>query len=465
MSERRPPFEPGDRVAVIGLGRSGEAASRLARRRGARVYASDVAEGEDQRRAAERLRQEDVDAETGGHDIPRILESDLAVMSPGVPPASEVRQALRDGGVSTIAEIELAYRFLSSRIVAVSGTNGKTTTTALCGHLLSQSGRTGETAGNIGRALSEVALQDEQPEWAVVEVSSFQLADVRDFRPDVGVLLNLAPDHLDRYRDLERYYQDKRRLFMNATEESRWVLNLDDPEVLSLANGAAGHHHHFSLEEEPESGAYMNGERNLRLVLPERSEAWVAVDDLTLVGRHNVANALAAGLAAALADCTSDEISRGLTSFEPLPHRLEPVLSDDDGRLWVNDSKATNLSATAVALEAFDRPLVLLMGGRGKGEPYISLAPLVEERVRGLVAFGESAPQIVSDLGDAAPEVRCVAAVDGAVRAAREMARAGDVILFSPACSSYDMFPHYRARGEAFAEAVRKRIGPGEEAS
>jgi len=450
------PFEPEARVAVLGLGRSGVAAARLVHARGGRVYASDRVDGPTQREAAEALRAEGIDAEAGRHELDRVLAADLVVTSPGIAPATEIRRAVRDAGVRILAEIEVAWRFLGSRVVAITGTNGKTTTTALCGHVLRRGGLDAVTAGNIGRPLSDVARQDEQPEWVVVEVSSFQLADIDRFSPDIGVLLNLAPDHLDRYRNVDGYYADKARLFDNASAESRWVLNADEEEVLGLARGAAGEHFLFSTSHAQELGAFVDGAGGLRLEIPDRSERWCGVGELRLVGAHNVSNALAAGLAAALAGCAGQDIGLGLASFAALPHRLQPVAGNGDGILWVNDSKATNVSATSVALRAFDRPLVLIMGGRGKGESYATLIPLLRERVRALVAFGESAPQIVAELGEAVPEVRIEAGIEAVVRAADELACPGDVVLFSPACASFDMFRNYEARGDAFVEAVRR---------
>jgi len=458
---REAPFQPGQRVSVIGLGSSGVAAARLARDRGGEVYASDLVAGERQRKAAKALRADGIDAEAGGHDLEKVLSSDLVVMSPGVDPATEIRREIRDAELRTVAEIELAYRFLNVPLIAITGTNGKTTTTALCGHVLRTAGMDAVTAGNIGQPLSDVARRETAPEWVVVEVSSFQLADIRLFRPDVGVLLNLAPDHLDRYRNVDRYYEDKRRLFSNATEESHWVLNAEDRDVLALADGVAGRRYHFSTERRLTEGAFLDPERRLRLETGERSETWARVEELRLVGRHNVANALAAGLAAAIVGCEGTVIGDGLRSFEALPHRLEPVIRDDEGVLWVNDSKATNVSATSVAVRAFEEPVVLLMGGRGKGEPFGRLAPLLTGHVRGLVAFGESAPRVVAELGDAVPFVRTETGMEGVVRAAAALAEPGDVALFSPACSSHDMFPDYRARGEAFERAVA-RLRPHE---
>lgn len=454
MRNDPPLFPAGGRVSVLGLGASGVAAARLAAAHGAEVYASDVYAGESQKEAAATLQGEGIDAEAGGHDLERILESDVCVISPGIDPSTEVRQAVREAGLPCVAEVELAYRYLRSRIIGITGTNGKTTTTALCGHLLIEAGLDAATAGNIGRPLSDIALEDRQPEWVVVELSSFQLADLARFTPEMGVLLNLAPDHLDRYASLDRYYEDKERLFVNASEESRWLLNADDDVVMRMAKGVPGTHYHASLSERPRPGAFVDEEGRLALALEDRQERWVPVEELRMAGSHNVMNALLAGMAAALAGCAAKDIARGLRSFESLPHRLQPV-GEFDGVLWVNDSKATNVSAARVALRAFRRPVVAILGGRHKGEPYSSLGPDLE-RARGIVAFGEAAPQIVAELRDAVPVLKVASGVEAVVRMAAELARKGDVVLFSPACSSYDMFPNYEARGRAFEDAVRE---------
>ncbi|MFQ5678830.1 MAG: UDP-N-acetylmuramoyl-L-alanine--D-glutamate ligase [Gemmatimonadota bacterium] len=453
-------FEAGDPVAVLGLGRSGVAAARLATALGARVYASDASAGERQAGAAEALRAAGIDAELGRHDLGKILATRVVIVSPGIDPAAEVRQAVKEAGLPAVAEVELAFRHLRSRVIGITGTNGKTTTTALCGHLLQAGGVDAVTAGNIGRPLSEIALLERQPGWAVVELSSFQLADLALFRPEIGVLLNLGPDHLDRYSNLDRYYADKKRLFANATPESRWLLNADDAAVAELSRGVPGEHYFVSLEGPSLPGAFVDpsGE-HLWLEIPGRRERWVRVDELRLSGGHNVTNALLAGLAAALAGCGGEAIAEGLRTFEGLPHRLRTVC-ERGGVLWVNDSKATNISATSMALRAFDRPVVLCLGGRHKGESYTTLEPALQGRARGVVAFGEAAPQIVRELAESVPVLRVASGMEGVVRTAAELARRGDVVLFSPACSSYDMYPDYEARGRAFEEAAAA-VGAG----
>jgi UDP-N-acetylmuramoylalanine--D-glutamate ligase len=451
--DRLPAFAAGSTVAVLGLGVSGEAAARLAAAKGGIVYASDVSNGPVPTAAAARLAAEGIDAETGGHDTQRVLSADLVVVSPGIGPTSEIRRRVSEAGIRTIAEVELGWRDLESRVIAITGTNGKTTTTGLVAHVLEAGGLRAIAAGNIGLALSEIAVQSPQPDWVALELSSFQLADQETIAPDVGVLLNLSPDHLDRYRDVESYYADKRRLFDSATEDSKWVLNADDPACDELASGVVGDRLQFSLRGPVERGAWAGDDGVLRCRLDAEME-WMPASDLRLLGPHNVANALAAGLACAVAGVAPEAIAAGLGSFEALPHRLQPI-GERDGVLWVNDSKATNVSATAVGLRSFDRPVVLILGGRHKGEPYSSLADDLRKRARAVVAYGEAAPRIVSDLRGSVDSLSVESGIDAVVGAAAELARSGDVVLLSPACSSYDMFPNYRERGRAFEAAFR----------
>ena len=445
-------------IGVLGLARSGEAATRLALRRGMRVYASDAADTPATRAAAERLRGLGAEAEAGRHDVARLAACDLVVLSPGIPPTAPVLADPRLEGVPVIAELEFAWEHLDAPIVAVTGTNGKTTVTALASHLLTQSGIDAPAGGNIGVALSELALREPPPPVAVVEVSSFQLAGTRRFAPAIGVLTNLAPDHLDRYESVAAYYADKARLFRNAGAGDRWVLNADDSEVLALAAGAAGARYLFSVErrlEPGERGAWL--EEDGRLVLRTRSggeETLLYCDELRILGRHNTANALAAALAARLVGAEPAAIARGLRSFAPPEHRLQPVV-ERDGVLWINDSKATNLASARVALRSVDRPVVLLLGGRHKGEPYTGLLPELRDRARGVVAFGEAAERIERDLAAELAVERVNGSFGEAVRRAGELARPGDAVLLSPACSSYDMFADYAERGDCFARLAR----------
>jgi UDP-N-acetylmuramoylalanine--D-glutamate ligase len=422
---------------------------------GAQVYASDSAAGPRQVAAAELLGASGIAAEVGRHDMDRILESDLVVTSPGISPFAEVRQAVTAAGIRTIAEVELAFSSLTSRVIAITGTNGKTTTTQLTNHLLNSAGIDAEAVGNVGRPLSECALAERQPDWVVVELSSFQLADLDSFEAEIGVLLNLSPDHLDRYRDVDSYYRDKARLFDRASDDPTWVLNADDTAVLELATGSPGRHLLFSVEDEVQAGAWTTPDGDLLGRLREGSalERWADVEDIPLVGRHNVSNVLAACLAAVVAGVAPGTLSESLRSFSGLPHRLQPI-AERSGVQWVNDSKATNVSAAVAAVSAFDRPVILLLGGRHKGQPYTALAEAARERARAVIAFGEAAPLIVSELRDAVETILIESGLDSAVKAAADLARPGDVVLLAPACSSYDMFPNYVERGRAFEAAV-----------
>ena len=432
-------------VAVIGLGKSGAAATRLLVREGVRVYASDASPAPYAGAAAEALRSlKGVEVELGRHDLAKIRAAAAVVVSPGVPPDAAPLTAARAAGVPIVAELDLGFRALQGvRCIAVTGTNGKTTTTALIAHLLGHAGLRAESAGNIGRPLSDVALAPDPPQWLAVEVSSFQLHDSPRFAPEIGVLTNLAPDHLDRYPDVAAYYGDKQLLFRNATDASVWVVNGDDPQALELAAGARGRRLRFSLRG-PSDAWYDGAERSLRLGGGElmRREA------LPLLGLHNVANALAAGLAVHETGIGPAAIAEGLRTFQPLPHRLEPV-AEVNGVRWINDSKATNVASTVVAIEAMDRPFVLLLGGRHKGEPYLRLGPLLRERCRLVVAYGEAGPVVERDLAGQVPLERGGDFADVVARA-RRAARPGDAVLLSPACSSYDMFANYEERGATF---------------
>jgi len=434
-------------VAVVGLGKSGVAATRLLAREGAKVYASDAAASPPGSAAVELLRAlPGVEVELGRHDLAKIGAAKGVVVSPGVPPDAAPLTVARSSGVPVLSELDLGWRALPGmRCIAVTGTNGKTTTTALVAHLLRAAGLNAEAAGNIGLPLADLALAELRPQWLAVEVSSFQLHDSPDFAPEIGVLTNLAPDHLDRYPDVASYYADKRLMYRNATDDNVWVVNGDDPASLDLVRGIRGRQVRFSVGG-PADAWYDGQARSLML----GGRALLPRDALELLGLHNVANALAASLAVHEAGIAPGAIAEGLRTFRALPHRLETV-AETGGVRWINDSKATNVSSTAVAIEAMDRPFVLLLGGRHKGEPYTRLGPLLKEKCRLVIAYGEAGPRIETDLKGTVPLERGgdFAAV---MRRARAAARPGDAVLLSPACSSYDMFKNYEERGRLFEQ-------------
>lgn len=443
-------------IAVVGLARSGRAVATLLARSGNRVYGSDAGQSPELEQTAAALEKEDVRVELGGHDTERIANASLVVVSPGVPPDAPVIRAARKKGVDVVSEVEIALRFMPNlEYIAITGTNGKTTTTALVAHLLQSLGARAVAAGNIGRALSEVALEPVMPPWVALELSSYQLHFTPGINPRVGVLTNVSPNHLDRYRSIGDYYNDKKLLFRNSNPGSLWVTNADDVAVEKLAADAAGVQTHFSLERKAD--AYFDGEELVVLgaTLLRRSE-------LKLLGDHNVANALAAALAVLLADSryrTTDSfgmIADGLRSFRGLEHRIE-VVSEDGGVQWINDSKSTNVSATLVALRGMSRPTVLLLGGKHKGEPYTALAPELRRTVKRVIAYGEAAPLIGRDLEGVVAVEQGGTRFTDVVERARRAAAPGDTVLLSPACSSFDMFDNYEMRGAEFKRLVTSK--------
>ncbi len=441
--------QDGREVAVVGFGKSGVAAALLLRDHGIAVYASELATGAPAEAWAATLRAAGADAEVGGHDLARIARAQLCVVAPGVPPSAPPYRAAGAAGVPVVAEVDLGVTSLrGTRYVGLTGTNGKTTTTSLVAHLMQAMGLDALAAGNIGLALCEVARRPAHPAWIALELSSFQLHDCPHVRPAIGVILNLAPNHLDRYATLEEYYGDKARLFRNADAGSVTVSNADDPAVQAMVAPVPGRHLRFSVRERADAWY-------------DRAGGWLMLGDdrllrraeLPILGDHNVANALTASLVARELGAAPGQLVAGLRSFRAIPHRVEPV-REVDGVLWINDSKSTNVTSTEVAIAALDRPFVLLLGGRHKGEPYTRLAEVAGGRCRAVVAYGESGELVERDLAGRLPVVREGFDFPAVLAAARRLARAGDAVLLSPACSSYDMFQNYEERGARFRALV-----------
>jgi UDP-N-acetylmuramoylalanine--D-glutamate ligase len=439
----------GREIAVVGLGKSGVAATLLLRQMGIPVYASDSGSGPRHKAWTRTLRQAGAAVDVAGHDLARIARAGGVVVAPGVPPDVPALETARRAGLEILAEVDIGFLALrKTRCIGITGTNGKTTTTSLIAHVLSAAGIPTETAGNIGRPLCEVASASAPPPWLALELSSFQLHDAPHLKPAVGVLTNLAPNHLDRYRSLEEYYADKAQLFRNAGRASVWVTNDDDGAVQAMSRSVPGRHLKFSTEHQADA---WYDRRGRRLMLGSVEALPRAA--LPLLGDHNVANALAALLVAAELGAPTDKIAKGMGSFRAIPHRVEPV-REVDGVLWINDSKSTNVTSTEVAVAALDRPFVLLLGGRHKGEPYTRLIePLRQGRCRAVVAYGEAGALIAQDLGRQL-DVVSAGSFEDVLAQARRLARSGDAVLLSPACSSYDMFTNYEERGERFREAV-----------
>jgi UDP-N-acetylmuramoylalanine--D-glutamate ligase len=439
-------------ISVLGLARSGRAAAELLRRAGADVYASDAGTGDAVAHAANALEHLGVSVQQGGHDLARIARSALVVASPGIPPDAPPLVAARDAGVQVVGELEVALQFLPhQRYVAITGTNGKTTTTAITHRLLAGLGYDAVAAGNIGTPLAEVALRETPPNWIALETSSFQLHDTPSIAPAVGVLTNLSANHLDRYESVEGYFGDKALLFRNATDRSVWVSNADDDEVQRRVQGVRGRHLRFTTGTGAADG-YYDRARGQLVVL---GEPLIARGELVLLGDHNVANALAAALAVMGAEDdhrtpeSRARVAEALRSFRALEHRIEPA-GTFAGVEWINDSKSTNVASTLVALRGMQNPTVLLLGGRHKGEPYTALSDELRRTVKLVLAYGEAAELVAKDLDAVAKVERVDGSFAQVVERARVLAASGDTVLLSPACSSYDMFDNYEQRGREF---------------
>jgi UDP-N-acetylmuramoylalanine--D-glutamate ligase len=351
-----------------------------------------------------------------------------------------------------VSEVEVALAFLPSvKYFAVTGTNGKSTVTALVAHLLRALGTDAVAAGNIGTPLSEIAQRATPPDWIALELSSFQLHDTPSVAPAVGVLTNLEPDHLDRYAALEDYYGDKMRLFANANAKSMWIANADDAEVERRTAGLFGMRHTFSMLSAAADAGPSREPGQWQLL----GSDFITSGEIPLLGRHNIANVLAAALAVAVATpefrtaAARARLVDGVKSFKALPHRLE-IVADSGGIQWIDDSKATNVSSARVAIEAMTRPTVVLLGGKHKQEPYTALIPGLTTHASLVIAYGEAAPIIEADLGGRVPLVRLGSSFHDVIARARAAARPGGAVLLSPACSSYDMFANYEERGDTF---------------
>jgi UDP-N-acetylmuramoylalanine--D-glutamate ligase len=448
----------GKHIVVVGLARSGLAAARFLNARGARITITDQA-GESALGAfADEARRLGVGLELGGHRAATFAQADTIVISPGVPHTLSYLKEARARGVEVIGEVELAARFIHAPILAVSGTNGKTTVTELLGHMMAACGKKVFVGGNIGTPLIDIAERDADLDAIVAEISSFQLDTITHFRPHVAVLLNITPDHLDRYTDLEAYTCSKGRLFQNQGPEDFAVCHGNDPLVQRLCQAIASRRLDFYAHP-PQNGQPVHGAiitpRQIAVSIPDMLQGRLDLSRTGLFGPHNRENIAAAALAALAAGGTLTGVQKGLDGFQGLAHRLEYVrtLRDID---FVNDSKATNVDAVLRALECFEGPVVLIMGGRNKGYNFTALFAQVQKRVKKLIVIGEAGDEILAAIGQAPFHgAEKAASLDQAVERAFESARAGDTVLLSPACASFDMFGNYAERGEKFRQLVK----------
>jgi UDP-N-acetylmuramoylalanine--D-glutamate ligase len=452
-------FDATDSVIVIGVGRSGLATAEVLRARGASVVAFDDKPPEKLNRERDVLAKLGVPLLASGELAKAIGAATGAVLSPGVPLNHPAVLAISRAGVPVYSEIEVAYRLCDAPIIAVTGSKGKSTTTALIGHLLRADGRKVHVGGNIGDPLIKKTVAAGHDDWVVAEVSSFQLESIREFRPRISVLLNLSPDHLDRYPSMEEYGEAKYRIFANQGDGDVFVGNMDDETGARLRAGVRTipcKTLWFSLSGQKGADAfYRDGMLHWRGDGVRPDGELIAANELHLRGAHNIENALAASLAALAAGASVKAVRDGLRSFLPLPHRLQPI-ANADGIVWIDDSKATNPDAVVKAIEAFTEPIVLIAGGKPKNTEFGTMCSAISKRVKAAVLIGESAQLIGRGLRG--PLVAYAKSMDEAVEAAFGLAISGDVVLLSPGCASFDMFDSAEQRGEKFAAAVKARV-------
>ena len=442
----------GKRVLAVGLARTGVATALFCAARGARVTATDTRNESEIGDAIGKLRDAGVSLELGGHKERTFLEQDLIIPSPGVPADEKHLQAARGKGIAVWSEIELAYRFLKGRLVGITGSNGKTTTTSLVEHILRKAGMQTILAGNIGTPLigTVEAMKDET--WTVVELSSFQLELIETFRPNIGVFLNLTPDHLDRHRTLAAYGAAKARVFERQTGEDAAILNADDTATTPYSP-AVPRVYWFSRKQRVAQGAYVRDEE---IVFRQdgKEEVLLKLEDIPLAGAHNVENVLAAAVASRLAGASAAAIAKGVSSFAGVEHRLEFV-AEISGVRYYNDSKATNVDATLKALDSFSGRILVILGGKDKGSDYSALQKPLREKAILALLIGAAAEKIEKQISGSVALERAET-LERAVETASHAAQRGDVVLLAPACASFDQFQNYEHRGRVFKDLVRQ---------
>jgi len=436
----------GKNILVVGAGKTGIATTRFLLQQGAVVTLADASTSAV---VPAEFIAKNVRVKKGAHDIGTFCSQDAIVVSPGVPLTIPALAAAREKGCEIISEIELAFRFMKTPLIAVTGTNGKTTTTSLLGEIFTAAGCEVFVGGNIGTPIIEYAAGLQNCRYVVAEISSFQLEGITTFRPAVSVLLNITDDHLDRYDTFDDYAQAKKRIFSNQQENDTAVLNFDDSGVRALAGTIAAQTFMFSTRSTLDEGSYYNGTFHFRR---RDSHITIPAQAMPLTGAHNRENMLAAASVGYLCGLPPDSIHRALMSFSGLPHRMELVAKHDHVAFY-NDSKGTNVGACLKSLESLERPIILIAGGKDKGGSYSPLREVIQKKVKLMILLGEAKKRMHKDLGDCTRTI-ITSSLEEAVEAAVRASEEGDCVLFSPACSSFDMFRSYEHRGECFKELV-----------
>ena len=442
------------RIVVLGGAESGVGAAVLAKVKGFDVFLSD--NGTIKEEYIKTLRDWNIDFEQGGHSENLILNADEVVKSPGIPSTAAIVRKLADQGTHIVSEIEFASRFDSAKKICITGSNGKTTTTSLIHYLLTEAGLNVGLGGNIGKSYA-MQVATEKHDYYVLEISSFQLDDTYEFRPDIAIITNITPDHLDRYdHKMENYVKAKFKITRNLRPEDCFIFDSDDKITIEHLSKIVLQAKMLPFTQERknlEQGAWLEDDKFV--VRYEDNDTDVYLKELALGGKHNIYNSMAAALAAKATGIKDEVIRNSLKSFSPIEHRLEPVLSVADV-MYINDSKATNVDSAWYALESQTRPVVWIVGGKDKGNDYSSLEDLVREKVKGIVCMGLDNSKIHAAFDSITSNIVDTASADEAVKAASRMAEAGDVVLLSPCCASFDLFENYEDRGRKFKEAVRR---------
>lgn len=439
-------------LIVLGAGESGVGAAVLGDSIGMRVLVSDSGKVPDKYRA-ELLRRE-IPFEEGGHSEKRVLSADYIIKSPGIPPTAPLVKAAEEAGIPILSEIEFAGWFTDAKMVCITGSNGKTTTTLLIYHILRKAGLNAGLAGNVGRSLA-LQVAEEPHDIYVIELSSFQLENMYEFKANIAVMLNITPDHMDRYdHKMENYTRAKFRIARNQEHDDYFVYWLGDPIVTAQVKALQSEATlmPFSEAYAPEAASWMDSDEVVHFDIP--GEVWeIPRDRISLPGKHNLYNSMAAGISASLLSIKSDTIREALGDFEAVEHRLEFV-RELDGVRWVNDSKATNVNSTWYALESMRTPVVLILGGKDKGNDYSEILPLVKEKVKAIVCMGKDNAKLLDFFEGKVADIRDCHSLSDAVAACRELASEGDTVLLSPCCASFDLFSSYEDRGRKFKDAV-----------
>ena len=443
----------GKKISVIGAVRSGVGAAKLIKKLGGIPFVSDSGSESKLKESIEILKKNNIEFETGSHSV-NVFDCDFMIVSPGVPSDAKVVVEAASKNIKMISEIELAAVFCKGNIIAITGTNGKTTTTTLCGHVMNSCGLKTYTAGNIGTAFSEIALEVKENEFVALEVSSFQLDLIDKFKPKVSVILNITPDHLNRYGyKFENYINSKLSVYKNQDAGDFLILNKDDKTLTDSLTKHDAKDFYFSLNEKQSNGCYF--EHDSVIFQKDGKTTFACLrSDINLKGEHNLANAMAVIAAAKLFDADNEKIVSALRSFQGVEHRLEFV-REIDGVKYINDSKATNVDSVWYALRSFDEPIFLILGGQDKGNDYNQIKDLVKEKVVKIYAIGSSADKVFNFFHSFV-KVEIKRSLEEVVHAANNEARENEVVLLSPACASFDMFDNYEHRGKVFKEAVNK---------